>query len=111
MKIIGGRAVDSIMLPNGAKISPYGAINMLEEIAALLRFQIFQRKDFSLDVNITANAAREPNEADLVRDVEKVLHRQFEHSIDIRCHLVDRISVKPGEKCRFVQSELSAGEI
>jgi phenylacetate-CoA ligase len=110
MKVIEGRVVDFIQLPDGGKISPYGAINLLEEIPELQRFQLLQRTDFSLDVNLIASETSENGRASLIFLTENLLRNEVGPKIPIRCNIVEHIAVKPGEKFRIVSSEHSERE-
>ena len=106
-----GRSVDFIKLPNGNKISPYGIINLFEEIRDLKHFQIIQRSDFSLDVYLTTSATIVRRKNSLIGEINHTLRNELEDSIDIRCKIVELIEVGKGEKCRFVRSELSMQEM
>ena len=110
MNVIEGRSVDLIKLPNGNKISPYKIINLFEEILELKRFKIIQRSDFSLDVYLTTSEASKTQKISLISKVESILRKELNSAIEIRCDIVKQIEVKPGEKCRFIRSELSAKE-
>ena len=111
MKVIQGRSIDFIKLPDGRKISPYGAINLIEDIPELQRFQIIQQKDFSLDINVEISKHNELQEKPFVIEkIESIFRNEVNYSIVIRCNIVDQINIKPGEKCRFVCCKIKDGE-
>lgn len=49
-----GRAVDCLWLADGTLVSPYRVTLLLEEIPGITRYQVVQRRDFSLDITIWA---------------------------------------------------------
>jgi hypothetical protein len=83
MKVIEGRSVDLIRLPNGNKISPYKIINLFEEIAGLKRFKINQRSDFSLDVYLTTSETSKMQKLSLISKVESILRKEMNSAIEI----------------------------
>jgi phenylacetate-coenzyme A ligase PaaK-like adenylate-forming protein len=53
-----GRAFDCILLPDGARVSPYRIDLALESLPGLVAFEVVQQPDLSLDVTIEAADAR-----------------------------------------------------
>jgi phenylacetate-CoA ligase len=107
MKAVTGRLVDYIRFPDGRRMSPYELVNLLEEIPGLRRFQIHQRDDFALDLNLVVS---EGAGGPVAARVQEVLRSKVGLALPLRVHMVDQMPVSAGQKFRLVLSDLSRSD-
>ncbi len=78
-----GRAVDCVLLPGNRKLSPYRLVSALEELAGIARFELTQREDWSLDVNVWSSLA---DVKPLLALVATTVRKICEEQLPIRVH-------------------------
>lgn len=96
-----GRAIDCLELPGNRKLSPYRLVSTLEELSGIERFEVIQREDGSVDVNVWSPLA---DVAPLLRQAESAVRQVCEGLLPVRVHhRADPLSGSAG-KLRPIQS-------
>jgi phenylacetate-CoA ligase len=107
MRAVTGRLADYIRFPDGRRMSPYELVNLLEEIPGLRRFQIHQRDDFALDLNLVVS---EGAGGPVAARVQEVLKSKVGLALPLRVRIVDQMPVSAEQKFRLVLSDLSRSD-
>jgi len=105
MDKVKGRVSDSVHLPNGVVVSgEYLTTLFDDEPEAVRRFQVVQRKDYSIDILVVANTAF-PRYREVLQEVRDKLARQTGNAVPVKATAVVSLPAQEG-KLRFVRSEI-----
>ncbi len=103
MKIIEGRVVDFIILPDGKMVSPYLLTCDMEKIPGIARYQIVQeKKDLIVVVIIKSQEFDQHTVISIRRNLKKVLGKD----VQIELRIVDRLPPDKSGKFRVVLSKV-----
>ena len=96
-----GRAVDCLLLPGNRRLSPYRLISALEELSGIEQFEVIQREDRSVDVNIWSSLV---DVTPLLQRAATVVSDVCDGFLQVRIHhRTDPLAASAG-KLRPVQS-------
>jgi phenylacetate-CoA ligase len=102
---VKGRVSDIVRLPNGTVISGEYLTTIFDgEPEVAHRFQVIQRKDYSIDILVVPNTAH-PTYDQVLEQVRGKLSVRLRGTVPVRTRLVASLSAQQG-KLRFVRSEL-----
>lgn len=100
-----GRAVDCLLLPGNRKLSPYRLISALEGVPEIERFEVIQREDWSVDVNVWSQLV---DVLPLLKQAESSVREVCDGLLRVRAHhRTDPLSASAG-KLRPIQSYAQA---
>lgn len=100
---VEGRLVDSVVLPDGRRVSPYQLTLAMEKVPTLRRYQITQRADNELVVGYVQGG--ETGE-DVDARIRAVLSPVVGGDVQIRSQRCDTLDPPPGRKFRVVERRL-----
>jgi len=105
MDKVKGRISDSIRLPDGTIIAGEYLTTLFDEYPEVVRrFQVIQRRDYSIDILVVPNVDY-GNHQRILETVRAKLAARARHVVPVRLTAVDSLCVQGG-KLRFVRSEL-----
>lgn len=105
MDKVKGRISDSIRLPDGTIIAGEYLTTLFDEYPEVVRrFQVIQRRDYSIDILVVPNVDY-GNHQQILETVRAKLAARARHMVPVRLTAVDSLCVQGG-KLRFVRSEL-----
>lgn len=104
---VQGRVSDALILPNGEVIAGEGLTGTFSKVTdAVKQFQIVQRPDYSIMVNVIPREKRDdPRIAEAVAAVQRVV----KDAVPVSIAIVDSIP-HTGGKTRFIVNETNSGE-
>jgi phenylacetate-CoA ligase len=100
-----GREIDCLWLPGDRKLSPYRVSSALEEIPGLERFEVIQRADRSVDINVWSPLA---DVTPLLDQVTAAIRRVCDGQLPVRVHHRTAPLAVGAGKLRPVRSEAQA---
>jgi len=105
MDKVKGRISDTIRLPNGSIVAgEYLTTIFDDEPEVIHRFQVIQRKDYSIDILVVPNNAY-PAYEQVLEQVQAKLSLQLKNAVSIRTTCVGSLPSQQG-KLHFIRSEL-----
>jgi phenylacetate-CoA ligase len=111
LRCVYGRAVDSVLLPDGGRLFWPFFHEVLGGYGGLSRWRVVQHGQRHLEIQLVLS----PDRISLLKTIELDLRRALPHEVELKVATVDDIPLKPGEKVRMVisridsQSEINTG--
>jgi len=100
-----GRAVDCLLLPGDRRLSPYRLISALEELSGIERFEVIQREDWSVDVNVWSPLV---DVLPILKRVETAVREACDGLVQVRAHHRTELLSASAGKLRPIQSYAQA---
>ena len=102
---VKGRTTDMVILPDGSYLDGSYLTTIFDDYTSYIHsFQVIQRADFSIDINLTK--LDHENIESILNNVHCVLAEKTKSQVSIRINIVDHIEDNRG-KHRYVISELA----
>ena len=104
MKVIEGRSVDFISLPDGRAISPSVVINRVKQVSGIRQYRIAQKETGALLVQIVRNDIFSGETAGQVR---AVLTETTGNELEVAVEVVDHLPREKSDKFRPIRSNIT----
>jgi len=106
---IQGRVVDSVIMPDGTRITPYVLTNIVSEIPGIHKYQIIQREPSTFLVKVVMDGIGNRSAADLEIELALAFQDALKGKIRVCVQEVEDILPKPGQhKIPLVLSQIES---